>query len=86
MQQAFSVRDNKAETYGEPFYRPNQVVAIRSLSDAIAEGNNPWAKHPDDYSLYHVGEWDDTEGDLIAATKTHICNLAEIADTLENAN
>lgn len=58
----FSVFDSKAACYGTPFFMQREQMAIRSFSDVVNEKGNPnnmYAKHPEDFSLVLVGEFDD---------------------------
>lgn len=81
--QCFSIRDNASATYDQPFLRPNVVTAIRSITDALNDPASPWAKHPEDYALYHLGEWDDTTGEFNSHAPQHITNLIDLTVTGE---
>lgn len=61
-----SVRDRAIDAFGQPFFSASVGGAIRSFSDEVnrqAE-NNPLAKHPDDFDLYLLGEFDDATGEF----------------------
>lgn len=60
--QIFSVYDKKAVAYGNPFYYHQKGQAIRGFEDAVNEPTSPFGKHPEDFALFHIGEWDDTTG------------------------
>lgn len=58
----FSVFDVKAACYGAPFFMPREQMAIRAFADGVNEVgnvNNQWAKHPEDFSLFYIGDFDD---------------------------
>lgn len=56
------VRDIKADVYGVPMFVASLGGAIRSFGDEVAKTDgNPFALHPEDYELYHVGEFDEIE-------------------------
>lgn len=58
-----SVRDIKASVYGNPVFVNSLGAAIRSFGDEIQKTDgNPFALHPEDYELYDLGEFDETEG------------------------
>lgn len=61
-----SVYDVKAGAYNAPIAMLSKAAAIRSFTDAISEGKADFAKHPEDYSLVHVGDWDQVSGTLIS--------------------
>lgn len=58
----FSVRDEKAQTYSSPMVLPNKGMILREFSDMVIAGNNAISKHPEDYALYQIGEFDDFTG------------------------
>lgn len=57
-----SVRDKLSDIYSQPMYFPTQGMAVRAFQDALKDPQNNIQKHPDDYDLYQLGEWDDTTG------------------------
>lgn len=64
--QIYSVYDNKAGTWMQPYYANNKPVALRTFSDAANDPTSMLNKHPTDFVLYHVGEWDDQKGKITA--------------------
>lgn len=56
-----SVRDRAADAFDRPFSAVSVNVAIRSFSDEInnATGNHPFALHPEDFDLFHLGFFHD---------------------------
>jgi len=63
----FAVYDSKAQAFMQPFFSNAVGSAIRAFGDAVNDAGTPLAKHPGDYQLYEVGEWNDREGLLLAA-------------------
>lgn len=58
----FSVYDNVAKAFIPPFFLPNEDMAKRAFSDAVNDEKHQFSQHPEDYSLYAVGSFDDTNG------------------------
>lgn len=58
--QVFSVYDTKAEAFMPPVYMHSKGEMIRSFSDAANDSSSGIAKHPADYVLFHLGEWDNS--------------------------
>ena len=59
----FGVFDTKAETFGDFFYRPTRLVAMRDFADSVTQpmpdgSQSMYARHPDDYVLWELGEED----------------------------
>lgn len=64
----FCVLDSKTAVFGRPWFEQQEASAIRGFADAVNDSsntNNLWNKHPEDFSLYVIGEYDDEKGDLI---------------------
>lgn len=59
----FAVFDVKAAAYLAPFFLPTVGQAVRAFADASNDPSTMFAKHPEDYTLFHVGEFDDSSGD-----------------------
>ena len=57
--QAFAVHDRAAEVYNPPMFLPAKGQAIRQFDDLANNPDSPINKHPEDYTLYHIGEFDD---------------------------
>lgn len=59
LMQIFAIYDSKAEVYNKPFYELTIASAIRAFSDAANDTQTAFAKHPADYTLFHIGTFDD---------------------------
>lgn len=59
---AFAVFDAKAEAYMRPFFAEAIGMAVRSFADAVADESSPMGKHPEDYTLFKVGSFDQLSG------------------------
>lgn len=61
-----AIRDRAIDSYGQPFYSTSTGGAVRSFSDEInrADANNQLYKHPEDFDLFLLGEFDDQTGEF----------------------
>lgn len=59
-----SVFDQAANVFARPFCVPSLGLALRSFSDeAVRQApDNPMWAHPQDFALFHLGEFDDEQG------------------------
>lgn len=57
-----AVRDRAVDGFMQPIYVPHVGHAIRSFTDEINRADSPMNKHPEDYDLYQLGEYDDSNG------------------------
>lgn len=58
----FSVYDKQACAFMPPFQARAVGQAVRSFMDAVNSKDHEFARHPGDYELYHVGEFDEIAG------------------------
>lgn len=58
----YSLFDLKAAVYGTPFFMPNDGMAIRALIDLVSERGSMVGKHPEDFTLYRLGNFEDNGG------------------------
>lgn len=55
--QIFTVNDVKAGAYMTPFFSRNRNTAIRDLQTAVNDPEHMFHKHPEDYTLFWLGEF-----------------------------
>jgi len=55
----FSIYDSKIEAYLQPFFMPTKGAAIRAITDTLDDREHMFAKHPEDYTLFHLGTFED---------------------------
>jgi len=60
----FAIRDSKAEAFERPFFFGTHGEAIRAWDEAVNDPQSPFFKHPNDYCLFEVGEFDRITGAL----------------------
>lgn len=59
-----SVWDAKAEAFGKPIFVQSHGAAVRSFADAVnsPEKEHDFAKYPQDFTLFAMGDFDDQTG------------------------
>ena len=67
----YTIHDSKALAFLPPFYLHNKNMAQRSFGDAVNDIETQFNKHPEDYSLWEIGEFDDQTGEIIYYTPHH---------------
>lgn len=60
----FAVLDKQPNAYMQPFFALTAGQAARMFGDLVADNNSQVSKHPEDYALFHVGEFDDQSGEV----------------------
>lgn len=61
-----AVKDRALDSFNAPFMQQTIAQGVRGFKDEInsdPERSNI-AKHPDDYDLYHLGDYDEHEGKI----------------------
>lgn len=59
---AFSIYDMKTGVFGTPFFALHIAQAVRSVADVGQDLGTTIGRHPEDYTLYRVGRFDDQTG------------------------
>lgn len=59
-----SIRDSKSESWMTPMFFHTDAQALRSFSDVV-NGDTEFGKHPEDYTLFAVGMFDDELGEVV---------------------
>lgn len=59
-----SIYDVKAEAWTAPMFFQAPGQAIRSFSDAVNKADSEFAAHPEDYTLFMMGEFDPQTGEI----------------------
>lgn len=62
--QVFAIKDRAIAGFMQPFFAHTIGAAVRAFQDGMNDPQTPMAKHPEDYDLWHLGEWDDQTGDF----------------------
>jgi len=63
----FAVYDIRAELFGSIFTFSHVGQAVRAFKDLANDRNSSVSRHPGDYKLAEIGEFDDVNGTLNAA-------------------
>lgn len=79
IQKVFTVYDSKAEIYLKPFHMNSRGEAVRAFGDASLDEKTQIAKHPEDFTLFEIGEFDDSNGEYrMLNAKVSLGNALEL--------
>lgn len=79
----FALYDLKGKFYAPPFVAPTVGMASRSFADIARSPESIVYKHPEDYILYQIGNYDDNSGVLEAVIPpVHIASAIEFQDAI----
>ena len=62
----FAVYDSCSKMYDRPFCGRSEGEAVRSFGDIASDADHPIGKHPEHFSLFEVGSYDDNTGVVVA--------------------
>lgn len=65
----FSIFDKKALSYFDPFFQHNRGLALRGFGELVNDPKTALNKYPADFSLWELGEFDETSGVILAHPK-----------------
>lgn len=58
----YSVRDFKSGAFAPPFFSPRDESAVRAFADAVLGGDGYMLRHPEDFALFALGDYNDATG------------------------
>lgn len=64
---ACSIYDSVAEAWTRPMFVRSKGEAMRGFMDALQNPESDFSRHPEHYSLYAVGTFDEFSGELVSA-------------------
>lgn len=73
-----AILDSKVGVYSPPMCFRTKGEAIRSFSDACGDDKLPFGKHPADYRLFLIGEFDDNAGSLSSVSPDPLIGADEL--------
>lgn len=72
----FTVFDSKSKAFGVPFFMPTVGMALRAFKDLASDPQTLLYRHPDDFSLYQIGEYDDANATVTNKTPLQMLAVA----------
>lgn len=79
----FCVHDKGAEQYLEPWMLPTKELALRAFSDCVNKDGHNFNLHPDQYTLFHIGEFDGDRGMVLPQSPESLCNGVSVKKPVE---
>lgn len=80
----FSVYDTKVKSYLAPMYARTLGEAFRVFSDIVNTADHQFHKHPDDYILFHVGQFDDSSAGLVQVIQSKVATAREVLEQVSS--
>jgi hypothetical protein len=74
--QTFTIYDSVHQQYFQPHHFENEGLSLRQFAD-LANEETTIAKNPQDYSLWHIGSFETTTGELTPSEPVCIAKAHE---------
>lgn len=74
--QAFAIFDSAVGAFMEPFFAQTIEVAIRRFRSTVNHAESDMSRYPNDYSLFHVGSFEQESGMFQPLNTPHNLGLA----------
>lgn len=78
----FSVWDSKSGLYGQPYFAQREEVAVRHFAAALSDPESMLGKFPEDFTLFHIGHFNEESGTLTPCTPTSVVGGAVLKSAL----
>lgn len=75
--QVFAVLDRMAGYYGNPFFMASAGEARRAFSEVAGDMSTQIGRHPGDFALYYMGEFDNISGEFHMCPPEHLVGAVE---------
>lgn len=75
-QELFSVFDSAVGAFNRVFQAPTVEAALRTFRQIVNDPQSDFQKAPGDFTLFHVGSFDMTTGEVIKLDTPHSLGLA----------
>ncbi len=76
--QCYAIFDQCSGIYEKPFFSTADDLVRREFYDVAITEKHPIAKHPEHYSLWRLGSFNNENGKIIEEDKECLCTAIEI--------
>ena len=81
----YTIYDSALEAYHQDYSLENDAIALRQFAD-MANEKTQIAKNPKDYSLWHIGTFETTTGELTPSQPICLASAHEHVIQFNHAN
>ena len=81
MSKIYAIKDQAIEAFSQPFFVQAQGQAVRMFMDESKNEQSQINRHPEDFELWYIGEFDEQTGQITAAA-----NVERVARAIDFTN
>ena len=83
---AYTIYDVASGVYMRPFFSQADGQAIRGFKDIACDADHEIGKHPEDYTLYRIGAFNDTTGKMEGEELEKLATALEMVSNSRQVN
>ncbi len=83
---AYTIYDVASGIYMRPFFSQADGQAIRGFKDIATDADHEIGKHPEDYTLYRIGAFNDTTGKMEGEQLEKLATALEMVSNSRQVN
>ncbi len=84
--QCYAIFDTCSGIYEKPFFSTTDDLVKREFQDIATSGEHPIAKHPEHYSLWRLGNFDNNTGKINNEANECLWQAVEAIAQTQNVN
>lgn len=73
----YTIRDTKLGSSVQIFPAANDLTAMRQFQDIVNATGNVVNSHPEDYTLHHIGFWNDDTDEIVGHSPKQLAHAKE---------
>lgn len=77
----YSIFDRATLVHNKPFHQHSEKEAIRTCTQIVNDPSQQPSHNPEDYILFFVGTYDDSNAEIVSVPPRKICGLHELVKT-----
>jgi len=82
----YTIFDQASASYMRPFFTTADQQALRSFKDIATDADHEIGKHPEDYSLWRIGVYDDNTAKITPEDKECLGTALEMVANSRNVD
>ena len=83
---AYTIYDVASGVYMRPFFSQADGQAVRGFKDIACDADHEIGKHPEDYTLYRIGAFNDTTGKMEGEELEKLATALEMVTSSRQVN
>ena len=84
--QLYSIYDTASGIYDKVVFAPSDGIVTREFQDLCTSADHPYGQHPEDYSLFRLGSFDNLTGTVTDEKNECLATGLELVALSRNVN